>query len=153
MPAKYIQPNLPIAATQRKQKQWLLLTGSRYSQGIFSGGGGGDFEWLHEAGDRYWKGATKTGLTVYVSNLVNLDHWIPLLCLAFNLIFKQDFNGNHFIFTICTYLHLFLVIRGSWVRIPLSADALRQGTLSTIVSLCSKWVLGRNYSFKCTVHL
>ena len=48
-----------------------------------------------------------------------------------------------------------LVTRGSWVRIPLGAYALRQGILSTIVSLDPGVVNGYPagiYSFKCTVH-
>ena len=47
-----------------------------------------------------------------------------------------------------------LVIRGPWVRIPLGAYALRQGILSTIVSLDPGVVNGypaRIYSSKCTV--
>ena len=47
-----------------------------------------------------------------------------------------------------------LVIRGSWVRIPLGAYALRQGILSTIVSRDPGVVNGYPagiYSFKCTV--
>ena len=31
------------------------------------GGGGGGVEWPHEAGDRYWQVAAKTGLTVPIS--------------------------------------------------------------------------------------
>ena len=45
-----------------------------------------------------------------------------------------------------------LVIRGSWVRIPLGAYALRQGILSTIVSLDPGVVNGYSagiYSLKC----
>ena len=76
----------------------------------FSQGGGGDFEWSHEIGDRYWKGATKTGLPVHVSNLVNLYVWIPLLCLAFDLTLKQDFNGKSLYFYNLHKLHLYIFL-------------------------------------------
>ena len=54
----------------------------------------------------------------------------------------------------CSGVCSWLVIRGSWVRIPLGAYALRQGILSIIVFLDPGVVngyLAGIYSFKCTV--
>ena len=75
-----IQSNLPIVATQGKQKSghyWQVAVIHRVFNTviIFSGG---ILNGPHEVGDRYWQVAGKTGLTVDVADVIqdymNIQH-------------------------------------------------------------------------------